>query len=159
MERFETGLRATYGSLTGTFLYAHYDAQPQLGISYPREGFLTSLNYKLDQNWFIGGSALIDLDRDAIDRERFMAAYLASPKEAVYGKSSPFTVAGLALGAGYEDECATFSVLYSSALKDNADGTKERDQTVLLRVELRTLGQTTFSSSLSSSTTQDGIRQ
>ena len=159
MKRFETGVRATYGPLTSTFLYAHYDPQPELGIDYPREGFLTALNFKVNQNWFVAGSAIVDLDRDAIDRERFIASYLASPKAAVYGKSSPFTIGGLTLGAGYEDECATFSVLYSSALKDTADGTKERDQTVLLRIELRTLGQTTFSSSLSSNTTQDGIRQ
>ena len=159
LKRIESGVRAVYGPLSGTFLYAHYDPQPELGIDRPREGFLTSLNYKLNQNWFIGGSAIVDLDRDSIDRERFIAAYQASPKDAVYNKSAPFTLGGLSLGAGYEDECATFSVLYSSALKDSADGTKERDQTVLLRIELRTLGQTTFASSLSNNATQDGIRQ
>jgi LPS-assembly protein len=159
LKRIETGVRANYGPLTTSFLYAHYDPQPELGIDYPREGFLTALNVKLNQNWFVGGSALVDLDRDSVDRERFIAAYAASPKDAVYAKSAPFTVAGLTLGAGYEDECATFSVLYSSALKDTADGTRQRDQTVLFRIELKTLGQAAVSSSLSSSTTQDGIRQ
>jgi LPS-assembly protein len=159
LKRVESGVNAVFGPVTGTFLYAHYDPQPELGLDRPREGFLTSLNVKLDQNWFVGGSAVVDLDRDAIDRERFIANFLSSPKTAVYGKSSPLTLGGLSLGAGYEDECATFSVLYSSALKDSADGTKERDQTVLLRLELRTLGETSFSSSLSPNVTRDGIRQ
>jgi LPS-assembly protein len=48
---------------------------------------------------------------------------------------------------------------YTSALKDNASGEKERTQTVLLRLELRTLGQASLSQNFGATSTQDGISQ
>ena len=49
----------------------------------------------------------------------------------------------MSLGIGYMDECTTFSVSYSMTPRDIAvtSGEKDRNQTVMLRLELRTLGE------------------
>ena len=47
----------------------------------------------------------------------------------------------MSLGAGYQDECTTFGIVYANSAKQTySEGTKDRVQTVMLRLELRTLG-------------------
>lgn len=153
-----------YGSLSpwplsGAIIYANYAAQPNLGFPRTREGLLTSTTWNINPQWFVNATAVFDLDRYLTDRETFVANYTANPSTAVYNKSPFWTVAGISLGAGYKDECTTFTVTYNSSLKDGATGTKEKSQSVLVKLELRTLGQASFSQNLGSSTTQDGISQ
>jgi LPS-assembly protein len=66
----------------------------------------------------------------------------------------------MSLGLGYIDECTTFSINYSVAPRDLAvtSGEKERNHTVLLRLELRTLGEVEFNQNLGGADTgQEGV--
>jgi hypothetical protein len=56
-------------------------------------------------------------------------------------------VSGVFGGIGYKDECAVFEVSYSEAMGGAAYGTTQRNRTLLLRIELKTLGATRFSQS------------
>ena len=74
--------------------------------------------------------------------------------------TGPFSISALGIGAGYTDECTTFAVTYTSVYGDNGSGTLSRNTTVLVSLQLRTLGGTSFSKSSSTVTaanTVDGI--
>jgi LPS-assembly protein len=62
------------------------------------------------------------------------------------------------LGLGYIDECTTFSVQYIMTPRDVAvsSGEKDRNQTLLFSLELRTLGQVTVRQALGGETGDDG---
>lgn len=62
-----------------------------------------------------------------------------------------------ASGGGYQDECTTVSLNYIVSPIATAIGVRERNQTVLLRLELKTLGEADLRQNVSSSTTADGI--
>jgi LPS-assembly protein len=140
VRRFEAGVNGNFNPwlpLTTSLTYASIERQPELGYNYRREGISASAAYNLTPYWSLSGAALLDLSHYQADREAFITAFAKSPTTAVYNRS---TVGSLSLGATYRDECTTFSVSYSSGLKDFASGTAERAQTVLVRLELRTLG-------------------
>ncbi|MDJ1159682.1 LPS-assembly protein LptD [Chelatococcus sp. SYSU_G07232] len=149
MRRIELQTNVTLGPVTTSAIYARYDAQPELGIDRRREGLYTSAGLRLTPNWSLNGSVLFDLDRYLQDR-------LTNPTGA---RSTPWSVAGLSLGVLYQDECTVFGITYSSSYKDAATGTKDRDTTVMLRLELRTLGEINISQNLSGGGSQDGISQ
>jgi LPS-assembly protein len=56
----------------------------------------------------------------------------------------------MTLGMGYIDECTTFSVNYTVTPRSVAatSGEKDRNHTVSLRLELRTLGEASFSQNI-----------
>jgi LPS-assembly protein len=166
LKRTEIGLNGTFNPLALSVMYARYEAQPAIGLDRRREGFLTSAIYNVTPNWFVTGSTVFDMGRYLIDRDRYTLSYMlesqtpgGKPQNIVYQKSPYWTVGSMSLGAGYQDECTTLSMTYTSALKDNASGEKERTQTVLLRLELRTLGQASLSQNFGATSTQDGISQ
>jgi LPS-assembly protein len=70
----------------------------------------------------------------------------------------PFAVAAFGLGAGYQDECTTFSVNYSSIYQDYGSGSLTRNQTVLLQLQLRTLGEAKVSQTFLNTTALDGVK-
>ena len=61
----------------------------------------------------------------------------------VYRRPSDYTPISTGLGLQYLDECTTFGISYSASPREIAlsNGEKERVQTVLVRLELRTLGE------------------
>ena len=61
--------------------YARYDAQPELGFDHRREGVLAGATWNITPNWFVSGSALLDLDRYLHDRDAFIAEYLAQSRD------------------------------------------------------------------------------
>lgn len=155
LRRIEVGTTATLGPISTSITYARYERQPELGAFNKREGLLASATYRITSNWFVNGSVLVDLDRYLTDRERFIATNGAT----IY-KGNNWTIASMSLGAGYVDECTTLSINYSSSFKDGLTGAKERDQSVMLRLELRTLGQATVQQRFgATSSSQDGISQ
>ena len=140
VRRFETGLNANFNPwlpLTTSLTYATIESQPELGYNHRREGVQASAVYNVTPYWSLSGSAVLDLSHYLYDREAFIANFAISPTTAVYNRSP---VGSVGLAATYRDECTTFSVSYSSGLKEFASGTVERAQTVLVRLELRTLG-------------------
>jgi LPS-assembly protein len=152
MRRLELTGSTTLGPLSLAATYARFGAQPLLGQPTPREGVLTSAYLKIYENWNVNGAVLLDLDRH--DKP------IIDATTGFYRKSPVMSVAYFSVGAGYKDECITFGITYANTAKDSATGTRYRDQTVLLRLELRTLGEANFSQNVSSSspgTSADGI--
>jgi LPS-assembly protein len=69
-------------------------------------------------------------------------------------------VASFVGGVGYADECTKLSLLYINSLSDNYGypATYTRNQTVMLTLDLRTLGNIKTPIALSPSQIQDGVR-
>ncbi|WP_230531183.1 LPS-assembly protein LptD [Microvirga roseola] len=162
LSRLEAGLGANFNPLvplSTSVTYARYDAQPEIGFVYPREGILTSARWDITPNWYISGSILLDLDRYLRARDTFLAQYTANPETAVYNRQNYASVSSLSVGMGYIDECTTFSVNYTMTPRDVAvySGEKDRNHTVSLRLELRTLGEATISQNLDGAGSEDGV--
>jgi LPS-assembly protein len=131
MRRLEAGATINLDPLlpvSGTFLYANYAPQKELGFERGREGFLAAAKWNITPNWHVSSSIVLDLDRSI------------SPTKT---SSGGLDVASFGFGLGYADECTILTVNYSVAPKSIAitAGEKEVAQTVMFRLELRTLGE------------------
>ena len=165
VNRFETGAiarLAPFAPIDLSLFYSYYEAQPALGFSHRREGVSASATYHVTPNWFVTGSALVDLTHYLDVRDTYADAlnsYLANPigTAPIYDRSDRFFVSGMSVGGGYQDECTTVSLNYIVAPTATALGTRERNQTVLLRIELKTLGEADMRQNVSSVTAADGI--
>jgi LPS-assembly protein len=128
--------------IAANIAWARYTAQPLLGVFNTRNGFVTGLTVRPDPNWWLSGSLSFDLARYQRDNGFPQAA----------GNSDPWpSIPGFAIGAGYKDECTTIGVTYSNSSGSSQGITNGRVQSVMLRLELRTLGGATISQSTSGS--------
>jgi len=118
--RIELEGRANFDRITLTALYGNYAAQPEIGFLERRQGIVGTVNLKLTQNWSLVGGARYDLEAHQINQHR--------------------------IGIGYIDDCFAISVNYSTDY--NYSGTTTTDQKVMVVINLRTLGGTSFSQSL-----------
>ncbi|HEY8566468.1 MAG TPA: LPS-assembly protein LptD [Beijerinckiaceae bacterium] len=164
IRRFDASLRGSWKPwlpLSTTLTYANYAPQPLLGLDRRREGLLAAANLELTPNWSVTGSVLFDMGKYLIDRETFVRNYNpAVPSTTIYNRSAYFNPSNVSFGVQYADECTTFSVTYSSGVPDNVStGTKQTERSVLVRLELRTLGQTSFRQTLGDSVAADGVAQ
>jgi LPS-assembly protein len=151
VKRVELQATGTFMGLTTSLMFAHYAAQPLLGYYIHQKGVTASAKYEITKNWYISSAVTMDLSRHAT--ERFYQTYGSQVSNTIG------SVAALSLGAGYQDECTTFAFTYSNSGKlALADGTKERVQTFMVRLELRTLGGAKYSYN-NTAVTQDGISQ
>ncbi|KQP17428.1 LPS-assembly protein LptD [Methylobacterium sp. Leaf100] len=165
VNRFETGVTARFAPflpLDLSVFYSYYEAQPALGFVHRREGVTASATYHVTPNWFVTGSALVDLSHYLDVRDNFAdayTAYLQNPvgPSPIYVNPGKSYLSGISLGAGYQDECTTVSLNYIVSPIATALGTAERNRTVLLRVELKTLGEADLRQNLGTATTSDGI--
>ncbi|GJE45015.1 LPS-assembly protein LptD [Methylobacterium soli] len=165
VNRFETGITARFAPflpLSVSAFYSYYEAQPLLGFSHRREGITASATYNITPNWFVTGSALIDLTHYLDTRDVYadaLNAYLANPVGVapIYQNPGRFYLSGMSFGGGYQDECTTVSLNYIVSPIATAIGVRERNQTVLLRVELKTLGEADLRQNVGTATTADGI--
>ncbi len=163
--RFEAGVVARFAPflpLETSLFYSFYEAQPALGFSHRREGLTASATYRITPNWFVTGSALLDLTHYLDTRDNYADAYkafLANPVGAapVYRNPGSFYVSGMSIGGGYQDECTTVSFNYIVSPIATALGVRERNQTFLLRLELKTLGEADLRQNVGTVTTADGI--
>lgn len=154
-----------YLPITTSLTYARYEAQPLQGYAHRREGLQPAAAINVTPNWSVGGSVLLDLDRYLDQRDTFAATYQAY--SAAFGQAAAaantryerdrYSVVQTGLSLGYKDECTTFSINYAMTPRIAVTGEREADKTVMVRLELRTLGQISTSQSLNSSTTSDGI--
>lgn len=158
VNRIEATVRANfdpYLPISTSLTYARYDAQPEIGFPYRREGLLGSARWNISPNWYVSGSVLVDLDRYLLARETY-AVQFTDPDD----REDRFYVSSMSLGMGYMDECTTFSVNYTMTPRDvsSSSGEKEQNHTVMLRLELRTLGEATFTQRLSGDAgSEDGV--
>lgn len=136
-----------FGALTGTVQFANYQAQPVIGYDVRREGLSLSSRYEITDNYFAQGNIIFDMSR-----------HLYPPSLTGFTYPSPFAVAAYGVGGGYQDECTTFSVNYSSIFQDYGSASLVRSQTVLLQLQLRTLGDTKVSHTFLNTGTLDGLR-
>jgi LPS-assembly protein len=146
LNRLETGVSMNFNPylpISTSLTYARYAAQPDIGFNRAREGLAASARWNVTPNWYVSGSILLDLDRYLLARETYVAQYAVNPATAVYNSQNKAYLAGMSVGLGYSDECTTFSVSYSVSPRDIAvtSGEKDKNQTVMLRLELRTLGE------------------
>ena len=133
LTRLDVIANASYGGFTTSVDYGRYAAQPELGYIFAREGVLTNASYKLDSSWTVDGSVLFDLSRHYYDQTGQTTPRLYAPS--------------YAFGLTYGDTCTTLKVRYSSTNTDPIDlpggtnGPAIHDQTLLVQLTLRTLGE------------------
>jgi LPS-assembly protein len=137
LDRFDGILKASYAGINGTVDYALYAAQPLLGFEFPREGVTGSLGYSFLDRWSVNGSLVLDMSRHYYD---------------TLGQTTPILFpVGYSFGLGYKDTCTTLNVTYSSNVSQPAIfeafpggpavlNPAVRNQTLMIKLELRTLG-------------------
>ncbi|MEN3930533.1 LPS-assembly protein LptD [Microvirga sp. W0021] len=145
LRRFETGISANFNPvlpLQTSVMFATYAPQPEIGLGYRRTGIMGSVSYNLNKNWYVTGSAVVDLDRRARAEAIYEANYAISPETASYYKKDRIALDSLSVGFGYSDECTDLSLNYIVAPRDlsSTTGLTERNQTIMLRLELKSLG-------------------
>jgi LPS-assembly protein len=125
VRRLELEARSTWDNLSLSTIYARYDAQPKIGYTERREGIYQTAALKLHENWTVYGGARYDLGRSGFDLG--------------------------VIGLNYVDECfaATFSYV---ADYSNLTYTKPVHR-IMLRMNLRTIGGTGFSTQVGSERT------
>ena len=121
VKRLELETRATWDRLQLATIYARYDSQPLIGYAEKREGIYQTAQLKFHENWSVYGGIRYDLNSDRVDLSM--------------------------IGLSYVDECfaATFSYV-----ADNTNLTYTKPvHRVMMRMNLRTLGGTGFSTRIS----------
>jgi LPS-assembly protein len=144
--RIDLSANLNFGALTGSVLFANYQAQPVIGYDVRREGLGLSSRYMISDNYFAQGNVIFDMSR-----------HLYPPSLIGFSNPGPFAVAAFGVGGGYQDECTTFSVNYSSIYQDYGSGTLVRNKTLLLQLQLRTLGDTKVSQTFLNTKSLDGV--
>ncbi|MBO0346178.1 LPS-assembly protein LptD [Roseibium sp. CAU 1637] len=117
VRRLQAQATGSYGPVVSSLAYAFLGAQPNLGINDPREEIVGSTSLKLEDNWRIFGSMRYDLENKDIVQN--------------------------GIGVGYDDEGFSISLSYD---EDRSDSDEDTDRTFYLRIGLRTIGNTQFSS-------------
>ncbi|MGA3303378.1 MAG: LPS-assembly protein LptD [Methylovirgula sp.] len=121
------------GPWTGGIQFADYQAQPLLGYSVRREGIALSSRYAITPNYFVAGNITFDMSRQ----------YYPAPL--VSFNPGPFAISSYGILGGYKDECTTFQLSYTNNYVDNGAGSFNHNQTFMVNLQLRTLGDTAFS--------------
>ena len=162
-QRVDAAATYTNSIFTTSVSYGRYEPQPELGNPRRREGLAINGSVQVAQNWRVRAGVLFDLDKYKYDRERYRdlySAFLAAPSTTampVYPNTGIFQTASTSFGVNYTDECTVFDVSYTQSYADRQAGATRDTRTVMLKLELKTLGQITYSQSLSGSTVGDGV--
>jgi LPS-assembly protein len=140
----EVTASANFGAFSSSLIYGRYAAQPLLGYNQRREGLAMNSKYKLTDNFFVDGAVVFDLSRHLYDYQ-------------LNAHTPLFSVAGMNLGFGYQDDCTEFTIRYSSLTNDSSSGTHGRNQSLVVQLLLRTLGDTKVRTGVNQSRTVDGL--
>jgi LPS-assembly protein len=136
LKRLDAITSVNWKGFTTSLDYARYDAQPQLGWLYKREGFIGTAQYNIFDHWNVHGTVILDMSRHLYDLPGQHTPYL-----------DPTT---FGVGFGYNDECTTLKVDFSSTYSQPVALTPAtRDETILVQLTLRTLGEIKASSDVS----------
>lgn len=162
-QRVDASASFSRGPLATTVGYSRYEPQPNLGVTRRREGLSLTQSVSFAQYWSVRGSVLFDLDKFKYDRERYrdaLALYQANPAaytNPIYPNTGPFQTAAASVGLRYQDECTIFDVSYSQSYADRQAGARNDTRTVMFRLELRTLGEISYSQNLGATSSGDGV--
>lgn len=154
-QRIDASAAFNYRFLSTSVGYSRYEPQPDLGIPRRREGLSLTQSVSFAQYWSVRGSVLFDLDKYKYDRERYREALAYTTP--IYPNTGPLQTAGASVGLRYQDECTIFDVSYSQSYADRQAGSTKDTRTVMFRLELRTLGEISYSQNLGSSSSGDGV--
>jgi LPS-assembly protein len=136
LKRLDAITSFNWKGLSTSLDYARYDAQPELGWLYKREGFIGTAQYSLFDHWNVHGTLILDMSRHLYDLPGQHTPYL---DPTTYG-----------VGFGYNDECTTLKVDFTSTYSQPVALTPStRDETILVQLTLRTLGEIKASSDVS----------
>jgi LPS-assembly protein len=160
--------------------YANYQAQPEIGFDKRRQGLALNARWGFAKNYFVTGNITFDMSRYLYNSLTTTPLYNASlttnPYFSYYALVTPysntsltgvnlngtapvFSIAAMGFGAGYQDECTTLMVNYTSIYQPQGyTGLPARNQTIMATLQLRTLGNITFGTGLSSVLLNDGVR-
>ncbi len=137
LTRLDAIANVNFRSLTTSVDYARYDAQPDLGWLYKREGVVTNATYKFLEHWNVNGSIILDMSRYLYDL----------PGQ----HTSRFDPTNFGFGIGYDDECTSLKISYTNTVSDPIAATPSyHDQTILVQLTLRTLGEVKASTDITS---------
>lgn len=146
-DRFDLASSLNLGAWTAAVDYADYAAQPILGYYVPRQGLSFSTRYQLTPHYFLQGNVTFDMSRQFYPESIINASNIG-----------PWSVAAEGIGGGYHDECTSLLVNYSTVYQDNGTGTLTRNQIFLVQLQLRSLGNASYSATTTSNQPLDGVR-
>ncbi|MBM3576474.1 MAG: LPS-assembly protein LptD [Alphaproteobacteria bacterium] len=142
--------------------YANYASQQAIGFDMRRQGLYAAAQYNISKNYFVNGSVTFDMSRylyNSLTNPTSLPFTAPLTGVNVTGSAPLFSVATLGAGIGYRDECATLSIDYTQVYRPQAStGLPARYQTVMVTLQLRTLGQTHFNYGIGSLLADDGVR-
>lgn len=144
----DLSLTEVFSSAVLSATYSRIAPQPLAGYDQWREGVQLSGTILLKKNWFALGTAVFDLDRHRYN----VALNQASPTTYPNPNRDIFNLSSLSMGLGYRDECTAFSAIYTTTYLDRISGQRQKGQTIMLRLELKNLGQYKVNQSLGSAT-------
>jgi LPS-assembly protein len=125
VRRLEIEGKANFERWSVGLIYANYDKQPELGYLARREGILSSGTLKVATNWVLSGGVRYDLDAHKFNQTM--------------------------IGAGYVDDCFILAMNY---IRDYSySGNPTIDQRFMVQIGLRTIGSTSVSQRLGSTST------
>ena len=117
VRRFEFETSAAFGALSLSTIYARYEAQPLIGYIQRRDGIFQNAALRLSSNWTVSGGVRYDFSQERVDLGILTVSYL--------------------------DECFAIAAQYIADY--TYAGSLQPDHRFLLRMNLRTLGGTSFS--------------
>jgi LPS-assembly protein len=142
-----------------------------------RQGLSADGKYDITKNYFLNGNVTFDMSRylynglstyETLTGLNPFTGYLnpltgslANPLTGNYltGTAPVFSIAQIGFGAGYHDECLTATVKYSSIYQPAVStGQPARNQTFLLTLQFRTLGDLKVGEGLAEIPIHDGVR-
>ena len=144
-QRIEAGLSFNFETVpvNGSIFYTRYDEQPSRGYNYRREGLATAAQWKFSKNWSVRGSALFDLNY----QDQTIITNNGQSQIQTWSDKNGFSTRSVSLGLGYDDECLSMNLSYTSLPKEyaEANGKKERDEIFALTLVFKSLGQINLS--------------
>lgn len=141
--------------------YANYASQPVIGFDQRRQGLSADARYDITKNYFLTGNITFDMSRYLYNSISTLETIQANELTGINltGTAPLFSIAQLGLGAGYHDECTTITLKYMSNYQPEVGaGQPARNQTFLLSLQFRTLGEVKVGEGLSSVPIHDGVR-
>jgi len=118
VKRTELEATANFDRWTVNLLYGDYAAQPDIGFLTRRQGLLAGGSVKIDANWLVRGSVTYDLESQKIAQD--------------------------SIGIAYVNDCLILGLNYMTSYSYGT-GSPQLNNTIMLQLSLRTLGDTSVS--------------
>ncbi|HEY8161651.1 MAG TPA: LPS assembly protein LptD [Methylocystis sp.] len=140
--------------------YANYASQPAIGFDVRRQGLSATGRYDITQNYFLNGTVTFDMSRYLYNHlTQNPVLYTTYTGTNLIGTAPLFSVAALGVGGGYHDECTTLAINYSQIYQPQSyTGLPARNQSIMISLQFRTLGEARFNYGLGSVLVNDGVR-